>query len=48
MSIIKYSSPFTDFELFPARMFQDSMTRLFAGPNGRPWVTPGGHSRNGK
>ena len=40
MSIIKYASPFTDFELFPARMFQDSMTRLFAEPNGRPWVPP--------
>ncbi|HEV2200719.1 MAG TPA: Hsp20/alpha crystallin family protein [Bryobacteraceae bacterium] len=38
MSLIKYTSPFPDFELFPARMFQDSMNRLFAEPNGRPWV----------
>lgn len=39
MSLIKYS-PFAEFELFPARMFQDSMNRLFAEPNGRPWVPP--------
>lgn len=37
MSLVRYS-PFNDFELFPARMFQDSMNRLFAEPNGRPWV----------
>jgi HSP20 family protein len=39
MSLIKYS-PFADFEAFPAgmRLFQDSVNRLFAEPNGRPWV----------
>ena len=39
MSLIKYS-PFTDFENFPAglRLFQDSVNRLLAEPNGRPWV----------
>lgn len=43
MSIVKYS-PFADFDLFPARMFQDSrllqdsVNRLFTEPNGRPWV----------
>jgi HSP20 family protein len=39
MSIIKYT-PFTDFDTFPAglRVFQDSVNRLFAEPNGRPWV----------
>ena len=37
MSIIKYT-PFADFEEFPAglRLFQDSVNRLFAEPNGRP------------
>ena len=46
MPLVKYSSPFADFELFPSRIFQDSMNRLFAepsfaGPNqGRPWVPP--------
>jgi HSP20 family protein len=42
MSLIKYS-PFVDFESFPAgmRLFQDSVNRLFAEPNGhRPWVPP--------
>src|SRR5258705_10203911 len=41
MSIIKYT-PFADFEAFPAglRLFQDSVNRLFAEPNGRPWVPP--------
>src|SRR5579862_3281592 len=41
MSLIKYS-PFADFEAFPAgmRLFQDSVNRLFAEPNGRPWVPP--------
>ena len=36
MSLIKYS-PFADFETFPAglRLFQDSVNRLFAEPNGR-------------
>ena len=39
MSLIKYS-PLTDFQDFPAgmRLFQDSVNRLFAEPNGRPWV----------
>ena len=39
MSVIKYT-PFADFEGFPAgmRLFQDSVNRLFAEPNGRPWV----------
>jgi HSP20 family protein len=38
MSLVKY----TDFESFPAglRVFQDSLNRLFAEPNGRPWVPP--------
>ncbi len=42
MSLIRYT-PFTDFESFPAglRVFQDSVNRLFAEPNGhRPWVPP--------
>jgi HSP20 family protein len=42
MSIIRYT-PFTNFEGFPAgmRLFQDSVNRLFAEPNGhRPWVPP--------
>jgi len=39
MSIIKYT-PFTDFETLPVgfRAFQDTVNRLFAEPNGRPWV----------
>src|SRR5580700_12306166 len=39
MSLIKYT-PFTEFEAFPAglRVFTDTMNRLFAEPNGRPWV----------
>jgi len=39
MSVIKYT-PFADFEGFPVgmRLFQDSVNRLFAEPNGRPWV----------
>ena len=39
MSIIKYT-PFTDFETLPQglRAFQETMNRLFAEPNGRPWV----------
>ena len=38
MAMIKYS-PFADLEGFPAgmRLFQDSVNRLFAEPNGRPW-----------
>jgi len=41
MSLIKYT-PFADFETFPAglRAFQDSVNRLLAEPNGRPWVPP--------
>jgi len=40
MSLIKYS-PFADFEAFPGmRLFQDSVNRLFAEPNSRPWVPP--------
>lgn len=38
MSLIRYA-PFTDFESVPSlRVFQDTMNRLFAEPNGRPWV----------
>jgi HSP20 family protein len=39
MSLIKYT-PFTDFETFPAglKVFHDTVNRLFAEPNGRPWV----------
>ena len=41
MSLVRYS-PFTDADSFPAglRVFQDTMSRLFAEPNGRPWVPP--------
>ena len=41
MSVIKYA-PFSDFEGFPVgmRLFRDSVNRLFAEPNGRPWVPP--------
>jgi len=40
MALIKYS-PFTDFEPFPGfKAFEDTMTRLFTEPNGRPWVPP--------
>ena len=39
MPLVKYT-PFTDFESFPVglKAFQDSVNRLFAEPNGRPWV----------
>lgn len=39
MSLIKYA-PFNDLETFPTglRAFQDTMNRLFAEPNARPWV----------
>ena len=42
MSLVKYAPYTTDFETFPAglRIFQDSLNRLFAEPNGRPWVPP--------
>jgi len=40
MAIIKYS-PFADLEPFPGlKAFEDTMTRLFSEPNGRPWVPP--------
>ena len=40
MSIIRYS-PYLNFETFPGiKAFEDTMTRLFAEPNGRPWVPP--------
>jgi len=41
MSLIKYS-PFADFETVPGglRFFQDTMNRMLAEPNGRPWVPP--------
>src|SRR5579862_8377977 len=40
MAIIRYS-PFTGLEPFPGlTAFQDTMNRLFAEPNGRPWVPP--------
>src|SRR5580658_7509608 len=41
MSLIKYT-PFADYETFPVglRAFQDTVNRLFAEPNGRPWVPP--------
>ncbi|HEX5431129.1 MAG TPA: Hsp20/alpha crystallin family protein [Bryobacteraceae bacterium] len=41
MSIVRYS-PFADFETsFPGlKAFEDTMTRLFAEPNSRPWVPP--------
>ena len=41
MSLIRYT-PFNDLDTFPAnlRVFQDTVNRLFAEPNGRPWVPP--------
>ena len=41
MAVIRYN-PFTDLETFPAglRVFQDTVNRLFAEPNARPWVPP--------
>lgn len=41
MSITRYS-PFVDFDSFPSglRLFQDSVNRMFAEPNARPWVPP--------
>src|ERR1700688_605075 len=40
MAIVRYS-PFTHFESFPGlKAFEDTMTRLFTEPNGRPWVPP--------
>jgi HSP20 family protein len=38
MSIVRYT-PFAEFETLPGlRAFEDTMNRLFAAPNGRPWV----------
>src|ERR1700683_5367321 len=40
MSLIRYR-PFADFDTVPDfRALQDSVSRLFAEPNGRPWVPP--------
>src|SRR5271169_1062155 len=41
MSLMKYT-PFADLEAFPGglRAFQDTMNRLFAEPDSRPWVPP--------
>jgi len=40
MSVVRYT-PFADFETLPGlRAFQDTVNRLFAEPNGRPWVPP--------
>ncbi|HLX44881.1 MAG TPA: Hsp20/alpha crystallin family protein [Bryobacteraceae bacterium] len=41
MSLIRYT-PFHELDAFPAnlRVFQDTVNRLFAEPNGRPWVPP--------
>jgi HSP20 family protein len=41
MAVIKYT-PFPEFETFPTglRLFQDTVNRLFAEPNARPWVPP--------
>ena len=38
MSLVRYAES----DSFPAglRVFQDTMNRLFAEPNGRPWVPP--------
>ncbi|HUA84731.1 MAG TPA: Hsp20/alpha crystallin family protein [Bryobacteraceae bacterium] len=41
MAVIKYT-PFPELETFPTglRLFQDTVNRLFAEPNARPWVPP--------
>lgn len=41
MAVIKYA-PFPELETFPTglRLFQDTVNRLFAEPNARPWVPP--------
>jgi HSP20 family protein len=40
MSLMRFA-PFNEFETAPSlRVFQDTMNRLFAEPNGRPWVPP--------
>lgn len=39
MTLTKYA-PFNEFTTFPLRAFEDTMNRLFAEPNGRPWVPP--------
>jgi HSP20 family protein len=41
MPLVKYSTPFNDFDLVSGRAFQDSLSRFFAEPStGRPWVPP--------
>jgi HSP20 family protein len=38
MALVKYA-PFSGFEPFPGlKAFEDTMSRLFTEPNGRPWV----------
>ena len=41
MAVIKYTA-FPDLETFPTglRLFEDTVNRLFAQPNARPWVPP--------
>lgn len=41
MSLVRYT-PFGDLETLPTSLkaFQDTVNRLFAEPNGRPWVPP--------
>lgn len=41
MAVIKYTA-FPEAETFPSglRLFQDTVNRLFAEPNTRPWVPP--------
>jgi len=40
MALMRYT-PFTDFETIPSfRLFEDTVKRMFAEPNGRPWVPP--------
>jgi HSP20 family protein len=38
MALVRYT-PFADLDTMPGlRVFEDTMKRLFAEPNGRPWV----------
>src|SRR5271167_3815492 len=40
MTLTRYT-PFDELETLPSlRLFRDSVNRLFAEPNGRPWVPP--------
>jgi len=40
MTLTRYA-PFDELESLPSlRLFRDSVNRLFAEPNGRPWVPP--------